>query len=166
MCREKVRVCLTFVHRPFDCELKFAPHRLRGSMKFLVLPFLFLVALPVFAQEHSAVSPGRRKVDAAHKFQEKLADSSATIGQVIRRWSETAADSEVQKDRDALAIAYGSEGILEIQRGQDTRADSILKLAMLKFRKKSSKAYFLVAYAELERDLKHYHGAMTAYAEI
>ena len=133
-------------------------------MKFFALVLILFTSLPCFAQKH--VSAGRQKVDAAYKFQEKLNDSTATIAEVINNWSRTAADADVKKDPDALAIALGCEGILEIQRNQDKRADSILKIAMLKFRIKDSKAYFLVTYAELERDMQHYNAAMTAYEEI
>jgi hypothetical protein len=133
-------------------------------MKLLVLPLIFLLSAPAFAQQSTSL--GRKKVDAAYKFQEKLKDSSVTIEQVIQNWRRTAADTDVQKDRDSYAVALGCEGYLELQRGNDKRADSILDAAMLKFRRKSSKAFFLVTFAELERELKHYHGAMSSYEEI
>jgi len=132
-------------------------------MKLFVLLVIFCSST-AFAQ--TSITPGRKKVDAAYQFQEKLKDSSVTIEQVIQNWRRVAADTVVQKDRDSYAVALGCEGYLELQRGNDRRADSILDAAMLKFRRKSSKAFFLVVFAELERELKHYKGAMAAYEEI
>ena len=131
-------------------------------MKYLALLLLVLASVPSFAQ----TSAGRKKVEAAYKFQEKLADSSATIEQVIEKWRRTAQDSAVRKDADALAIAYGCQGLLELQRGKKLLADSLLSQAIPLFRLTHSKAYFLVAYAELERELRHYDRAMHSYEEI
>ena len=139
-------------------------------MKYIALVSLALlgpatilaIANPCSAQ----MSAGRRKVEAAYKFQEKLIDSTATIEEVIGKWSRIARDTDVRKDADALAISYGCEGLLELQQGKKFRADSLLIRAMPLFRLTRSKAYFLVAYAELERQIKHYDRAMRSYEEI
>ena len=136
-------------------------------MKYLVVICFLWAAPSVFAQKSPPdISAARKKVEDAYKFQEKLADSSATIEEVIQKWSQTAQDPNVRKDPNNQAIALGCEGLLELQRGQKLRADSLLAKAIPLFRLKHSKAYFLVAYAELERQLKHYDRAVASYQEI
>ncbi|HWF44002.1 MAG TPA: hypothetical protein VG537_05115 [Candidatus Kapabacteria bacterium] len=138
-------------------------------MKYLVL-IVFLLSTnvsPSVAQKSPPdVSAGRKKVEDAYKFQNKLADSSVTVADVIQKWSRTERDPDVRKDPDAQAIAFGCEGLLELQRGQKLRADSLLSQAMPRFRWKHSKESFLVTYAELERQLKHYDRAVRSYQEI
>jgi hypothetical protein len=95
-----------------------------------------------------------------------LADSSVTIQQVIEKWRTLAKDPEVRSDKDALAVALGCEGLLEMQRHDLMRADSLLSTALPLFRLRKSKAYFLVAYAELERTLDRNVAAVRAYREI
>jgi tetratricopeptide (TPR) repeat protein len=111
-------------------------------------------------------SLGRGIIRSAFAYQNKLQDSTATLDEVIRNWSNAASNSEVRKDKDALAIAYGSEGVLEIQKGEKHKADSLLRKAMPLFQYRWSKAPILVAYAELERSLKSDAAAMGAYDEI
>jgi hypothetical protein len=142
-------------------------------MKYLVLITCLLSAMvaPSFAQKSNGkaspdISAGRKKVEDAYKFQNKLADSSVTIEAVIQNWGRTARDPNVRNDPDAQAIAYGCEGLLELQRGQNLRADSLLSRAMPLFRWKHSKESFLVTYAELDRQLKHYDRAVRSYQEI
>ncbi len=137
-------------------------------MRSFVLP-LFLVAIvcsPAAGQTATKISKGRAAVEAAYQYQNKLADSTVTIGQVIQNWSVVASTPDVQKDPDALAIAYGCEGLLEVQTGDLNKADSLLQKAMPLFRIRQSKSSFLVAYAEVERALKHNALAMKAYDEI
>jgi hypothetical protein len=127
-----------------------------------------LTVLPSFAQ-HSSVtkaSVGRMKVEAAYAYQAKLADSSITIEQAIGKWRLVAKDPEVRSDKDALAVALGCEGLLEIQRSELLSADSLLSTAMPLFRLRKSKAYFLIAYAGLERTLSRNIAATRAYREI
>ena len=88
------------------------------------------------------------------------------MADVLRTWSAAASNPEVRKDRDALAIAYGSEGILEIQNGEKHKADSLLRKSLPLFQYRWSKAPVLVAYAEFERGIKSYAAAMGAYDEI
>ncbi len=114
----------------------------------------------------AAVSPGRKKVEAAYTYQAKLADSSVTIDEVIQNWSDVARDRDVRQDADALAIAFGSEGLIDLQKGEKLLADSLLARAVPLFRLKHSKAYFLVAFADLDRDLHHYKRALQSYEEI
>src|SRR6478752_2595768 len=84
-------------------------------MRLFIITILLLFALPAFAQK---ASPGRAKVDAGYKFQEKLNDGSATQQEVIANWSKLAADSVVRKDPDAWGIAYGCEALLRYQVGE------------------------------------------------
>src|SRR5438309_516339 len=116
-------------------------------MKFLVLGF-FALLVPVSAgfAQHTP-SEGQKLVQAAFTYQQKLLDSTATIAEAIEKWRKTAAHPAVQKEQDLLAIAYGSEGLLEVQRGDKTRGDSLLRKAMPLFRYKHSKASYLVAFA-------------------
>lgn len=105
-------------------------------------------------------------MEAAYKYQDKLSASSITLAQAIERWRSVVKDPDVQHDKDALAVALGCEGLLEMQRQQPYRADSLLSTAMPLFRLRQSKAYFLVAYAELERSLGHNIEAIRGYKEI
>jgi tetratricopeptide (TPR) repeat protein len=114
----------------------------------------------------TAISPGRQKLEAAFTYQSKLADSTVTIDEVIENWSAVARERDVRQDPEAVAIAFGSEGLLELQKGEKLRADSLLARSIPLFRLKHSKAYFLVAFADLERDLRHYKRALQAYDEI
>ncbi len=123
-------------------------------------------ATSAFAQNLKHESKGRKLVEAAYAFQSKLLDSSVTVDQVIHRWSVTAANPAVRKDPDAQAIAYGCEGLLEIQKGEAEKADSLLKKALPLFRLRESKAPILVSYAEFQRQIHHYYDAMRADEEI
>ena len=114
------------------------------------------------ANESKAV----KAIRAAYDFQKKLDDSTTTIDRVIVKWSSTANDPDVKNDPNSLAIALGSEGLLEIRNGNAMRADSLLKKSMPLFRSRMSKASFLVGYAELERSLLKNAMAMRAYDEI
>lgn len=132
---------------------------------------LFVSALFFFARSSQAQtvrneSAGRRLVQQAYAYQNKLLDSTVTIDQVIHRWSVTAANPSVKKDPDAQAIAYGCEGLLEIQKNDARKADSLLKQALPLFRLRESKAPILVSYAEFEKGIHHYADAMRADEEI
>ncbi len=140
-------------------------------MKQIVILFFTAVIFPCFAHSQTKEpqpeeSQGRQIVRSAFAFQNKLQDSSATLDQVIQNWSNAASNSEVRKDKDALAIAYGSEGVLEIQKGEKHKADSLLRKSLPLFQYRWSKAPILVAYAEFERGLKSDAAAMGAYDEI
>ncbi|HET6400720.1 MAG TPA: hypothetical protein VFH95_04895 [Candidatus Kapabacteria bacterium] len=137
-------------------------------MRYLVLTLVFIAAVPRSsnAQTIRKESEGRKIVQEAYDFQSKLLDSTATIDQVIQKWSATAANPAVRKDPDAQAIAYGCEGLLEIQKGDNEKADSLLKKALPLFRIRESKAPILVTYAEFERGLHHDKQAMRANEEI
>jgi hypothetical protein len=133
-------------------------------MKSIVFLFLAAAMIPHTAQ--SQESKGREIVRSAFAYQNKLQDSTATLDDVIQNWGTTARNSEVRKDQDALAIAYGSEGELEIQKGETHKADSLLRKALPLFKFRSSKAPVLVVYAEFERSIKSNAAAMGAYDEI
>ncbi len=135
-------------------------------MKSTFLLILLTFSSAAFAQKDESASPGRKKVQVAYEYQAQLADSTITIDEVIANWREVAADRDVKKDVDALAIAFGSEGLLELQKGAKLRADSLLARGVPLFRLKHSKAYFLVAFAELDRELKHYPRSIRSYDEI
>jgi hypothetical protein len=132
-------------------------------MRWFAIILLVLCSSPVFAQKESA---GRKKVDDGYKFQAKIDDGSATKQEVIDNWSRIAADSVVHKDPDAWGIAYGCEALLRYQVGQRKQADSVMAKGIGKFRLRKSKAYFLVAFANMDRELKHYNRAMNSYEEI
>lgn len=138
------------------------------TMRLFLLCLSITLATPVFAQRSndSKMTAGRKKVEAAYTYQSRLADSSVTIAQVIEKWRSIAKDPEVRSDKDALAVALGCEGLLEMQRKQPLLADSLLSTALPLFRLRKSKAYFLVAYAELERTLNRNIAAVRAYREI
>jgi tetratricopeptide (TPR) repeat protein len=134
---------------------------------------LFLIAamIPCASWSQSAPSQpteskGREIIRSAFAYQNKLQDSSATLDDVLRNWSNAASNLEVRKDKDALAIAYGSEAVLEIKKGEKQKADSLFRKALPLFQSRSSKSSFLVAYAEFERGLKKNADAMRAYDEI
>ncbi|HEX5317107.1 MAG TPA: hypothetical protein VFX22_10700 [Candidatus Kapabacteria bacterium] len=139
-------------------------------MRYLFATLIFLSVFaacrPVEAQAGRKESEGRRIVQEAYAFQNKLLDSTATMDEVIQKWSATAANPAVRKDPDAQAIAYGCEALLEIQKGENKKADSLLKRALPLFRIRESKAPVLVTYAEFERGLHHNAQAMRAYEEI
>lgn len=132
----------------------------------LVLIGLSAATCSVNAQTLRKESEGRKIVQEAYAFQSKLLDSTATIDQVIQKWSATARNPYVRKDPDAQAIAYGCEGLLEIQKGENRKADSILKKALPLFRIRESKAPILVTYANFERTIHHYAQSMRADEEI
>lgn len=132
------------------------------KMRIALILFLILPSVTV-AQK---ASPGRAKVDAGYTFQEKLNDSTATKQEVIDHWSHIAQDSDVHRDPDAWGIAYGCEALLRYQVGQRKQADSVMAKGIGKFRLRKSKAYFLVAYANMDRELRHYQRAMNSYEEI
>ena len=111
-------------------------------------------------------SKAQKAIRAAAGFEAKLADSSVTLDQAIENWRSTAANPDVKSDTNSLAIALGSEGLLEIQKGNTVRADSLLGKAMQLFRRRLAKAPFLVQFAELERSLNKNAVAMRAYDEI
>jgi hypothetical protein len=143
------------------------------SLTMKSILFLFFAASIIPCAAHSQTkepqqeeSKGRAIVRSAFAYQNKLQDSTATLDDVLRTWSAAASNPEVRKDKDALAIAYGSEGILEIQKGEKHKADSLLRKAMPLFQYRWSKAPILVAYAEFERGLKSDDAAMGAYDEI
>ena len=136
-------------------------------MRYLPFAFaLFFFSIQSHAQAIKNESQGRKLVQQAYLYQNKLLDSTATIDQVIHRWSVTAANPHVKKDPDAQAIAYGCEGLLEIQKNDAHKADSLLKRALPLFRLRESKAPFLVSYAEFEKAIHHYADAMRADEEI
>jgi tetratricopeptide (TPR) repeat protein len=140
-------------------------------MKSILILFIAAVVLPCMARSQAKEpqqeeSPGRKIVRSAFAYQNKLQDSTATLDDVIRTWSAAASNPEVRKDKDALALAYGSEGILEIQKGEKHKADSLLRKSLPLFQYRWSKAPILVAYAEFERGLKSDAAAMGAYDEI
>ncbi len=141
-------------------------------MKQILSLFFAAAIIPCMAHAQSKEpqkqdSPGRAVVRSAIAYQNKLQDSTATLDDVIRTWSSAASNPEVKKDRDALAIAYGSEGILEIQKGEKHKADSLFRKSLPLFQYRWSKAPVLVAYAEFERgSMKSYDAAMGAYDEI
>ncbi len=139
---------------------------MRYLLYLLVLLGTFVAAAETPAQTVKHESEGRKIVQQAYTFQNKLLDSTATIDQVIHRWSVTAANPAVRKDPDAQAIAYGCEGLLEIQKGESHKADSLLKKALPLFRLRESKAPILVSYAEFERGIHHNADAMRADEEI
>ena len=132
----------------------------------LALACIFAANRSANGQAQQKESKGRIKVEEAYTFQNKLLDSTATIDEVIQKWSATAADPSVRKEPDALAIAFGCEGLLEIQKGENQKADSLLKKSLPLFRIRDSKASFLVSYAEFERGLRHNAQAMRANEEI
>ncbi|HEY3874891.1 MAG TPA: hypothetical protein VGM92_05410 [Candidatus Kapabacteria bacterium] len=108
----------------------------------------------------------RALIQSAYQYQNKLSDSSITIDQALRNWSATARNSDVRKDDDALAIAFGCEAILMIQKNDSHSADSLFRRSIPLFRKKSSKESIIVAYAEFERSQKYNSAAIAAYDEI
>ncbi|MFI5201462.1 MAG: hypothetical protein ACHQNE_03665 [Candidatus Kapaibacterium sp.] len=118
------------------------------------------------AQAIRRESEGRKIVQEAYAFQSKLLDSTATIDQVIQKWSATAQNPYVRKDPDAQAIAYGCEGLLEMQKGKNVRADSLFKKSLPLFRIRESKAPILVTYANFERTIHHNAQSMRADEEI
>jgi hypothetical protein len=127
--------------------------------------FIFAVIIPCAASAQPQ-SKGRTIVQAAVTYQAKLQDSTATLDEVIHNWSVTANDPEVRKDQDALAIAYGCEAILMIQKRDDHKTDSLFRKSLPLFKFRSSKASVLVMYAEFERGMKKNADAMRAYDEI
>ena len=92
--------------------------------------------------------------------------NSVTLQEVLTNWKDVTEDKDVKRDVDALAIAYAAEGMLLLQNGQKAIADSTLAYAIPIFRLKHSKAYFLVAFADLDRELHRYKRALTSYKEI
>lgn len=139
---------------------------MRHLTVILIFFGFFASCRPVNAQAIRKESEGRKIVQEAYAFQNKLLDSTATMDEVIQKWRATAANPAVRKDPDAQAIAYGCEGLLEIQKGENKKADSLLKRALPLFRIRESKAPVLVTYAEFERGLHHNAQAMRAYEEI
>lgn len=135
-------------------------------MRSVFLLVLILLPSGAFAQTAPKVTPGRAKVEAGYKFQEKLNDSTATERQVIKNWSRIAQDTDVKRDPDALAIALSCEALERFKIGEKRMSDSIFARGIGKFRLKKSKAYFLVVYADLDRELNHYERAMDSYEEI
>ena len=120
-----------------------------------------------FANHGSAnQSKAEKAIRAANDFQKKLSDNSVTLDQAIAKWRSAAGNPDVQSDPNSFAIALGSEGLLEIQKGNLQRADSLLGKSMPLFRSKLSKSSFLVGFAELERSLHKDGFAMRAYDEI
>jgi tetratricopeptide (TPR) repeat protein len=134
--------------------------------KIFYIVFLSAVVLPCIVHSQSKESKGRAIVQAAVAYQSKLQDSTVTLEDVLQHWRVTARDPEVRKDQDALAIAYGCEALIEIQKGESHKADSLFRKALPLFRFKSSKESILVAYAEFERGVKNNADAMRAYDEI
>ncbi len=134
--------------------------------KIFCILFFCAVILPCVAHSQPKASKGRSIVQAAVAYQSKLQDSTVTLDDVLHNWDVTARDPEVRKDQDALAIAYGCEALIEVQKGRSHSADSLFRKALPLFRFKSSKESILVAYAEFERGLKNNADAMRAYDEI
>jgi tetratricopeptide (TPR) repeat protein len=132
-------------------------------MMGILLFALLLVPGLAFGQKESA---GRKKVDDGYKFQAKIDDSTATKKEVIANWSKIAQDADVRKDPDAWGIAYGCEALLRYQIGDRKAADSVMHRGIGKFRLRKSKAYFLVAFANMDRELRQYERAMVSYEEI
>jgi tetratricopeptide (TPR) repeat protein len=135
-------------------------------MKSIVFLFFVAAIFPSIARSQPEESKARGIIRSAFAFQNKLQDSTTTLDDVIQNWSNTASNIEVRKDPDAMAIAFGSEGELEIQKGETRKADSLLRKALPLFKFRSSKAPILVAYAEFERSIKSNAAAMGAYDEI
>ncbi|MDP4200035.1 MAG: hypothetical protein Q8922_07545 [Bacteroidota bacterium] len=135
-------------------------------MRSIFLLILLLAPFAASAQTAPRPTPGRAKVDAGYKYQEKLADSTATAKQVIKNWSRIAQDTDVRRDPDALAVALSCEALLRLQIGEKKIADSVFARGMGRFRLKKSKAYFLVVFSDLDRELNHYERAMNSYEEI
>jgi tetratricopeptide (TPR) repeat protein len=135
-------------------------------MKSIVFLFFATALLPRMTHAQAKESKGRAIIRSAFAYQDKLQDTTATLDDVIQVWASAASNPEVRKDTDALAIAYGSEGVLEIQKNEPHKADSLFRKALPLFRFRSSKAPILVAYAEFERLQKNDDAAMRAYDEI
>jgi len=119
-------------------------------------------------QEHVPSQPtaGKKEVEEAFGFQRRLLRGLETIDAVIKNWARTARLANVRKDPDALAISYGCEALMEIERDSAGRADSLLKHAMPLFKYKDSKSYFLVALAQLESKRSFYDQSFRYYSEI
>ncbi|HZK75285.1 MAG TPA: hypothetical protein VFD13_00095 [Candidatus Kapabacteria bacterium] len=137
-------------------------------MRHFLVPFAFIAAITSSAEAQTTpnMSKGREIVQEAYQFQNKLLDSTATIDEVIQKWSATAANPYVHKDPDAQAIAYGCEALLEIQKGENEKADSVFKKALPLFRIRESKAPILVTYADFERGIHHDAASLRADEEI
>jgi hypothetical protein len=112
------------------------------------------------------VTPGKKLVEDAFAYQRKLMRGLVTLPDAVANWSKTAKDPEVRKDRDALAIAYGCEGLMLLEQGETLKADSALTLAMPLFKYRKTKAYFIVALAGLDKKLSFYEKALGLYDEI
>ena len=135
-------------------------------MKSIIILLFVAAIIPCVAHAQQEESEGRKIIRSGFAYQDKLQDSSATLDDVIRFWSNAAYNPEVRKDSDALAIALGCEGVLEIRKGEKHKADSLFRKALPLFKFRSSKASILVAYAEFERGEKKNAEAMRAYDEI
>lgn len=134
------------------------------SSRFLAV--VFLAALPSIALAQPKVTPGRAKVEEATRFQMELGKGKVSLQDVLERWRSLTHDPVVQKDKDALAIAYACEGLVEKERGELDRADSLLEYSMPLFQLKASKAYFLVQHALLKKSMRQHKSAIDLYAEI
>lgn len=141
-------------------------------MRSFLLPVcsaLLLSSTIVSAQTNASapkLTKARLKVEEATKFQMQLGKGKVSFMDVLSRWQSVTNDPEVRADKDALAIAYACEGLVEKERGEFTRADSLLERAMPLFQSKTSKAYFLVNLATFERDQKQHEDAMKHFAEV
>jgi hypothetical protein len=148
------------------------------SIKRLVLAAILysvivLLASSVFAQEKQEnirivgdPSPGRKKVEAVYGYQNKVTRGQETIVGILDRWQKLVKDPEVRRDKDALAIAYGCMGLMELERDDKAKADSLLTLAMGYFKIKRSKARFLVSLAKLKNDRGLFTQSIDYYGEI
>ncbi|MEO6939444.1 MAG: hypothetical protein ABI444_04795 [Candidatus Kapaibacterium sp.] len=154
---------------------KFSLDRIAAALLFLS----FCLSFPALGRAQSGtkhskhllegnapVTAGKKKVEDAFAFQRRLLRGLETIDSVIKRWSATAKMAPVKKDSDALGIAYGSEGLMEIERDSLNRADSLLRRAVPLFLYRNSEAYFVVALAQLESKRNFYDRSVELYAMV
>jgi hypothetical protein len=132
-------------------------------MRLLFVLIAFLTANLAVSQP---LSKGKQRLREAMEFQAKLSNGRTSLVDVRNEWIRASKDPEVRKDKDALAIAYASQAIVERDLAYPESADSLFNMAMPLFELKASKAYFLVTYANLKRDKKEMSSALNLFAEI
>jgi hypothetical protein len=132
-------------------------------MRLLLILIAFLTANLATSQP---LSKGKLRLREAMEFQAKLSKGSTSLIDVRDEWIRASRDPEVKKDKDALAIAYASQAIVERDLTHSESADSLFTIAMPLFELKASKAYFLVTYAALKRDKQEMSQALNLFTEI
>lgn len=132
-------------------------------MRIFLSVFLLIVSFDLSAQ---TLSKGKERLQDAMMIQGQLGKGKVSLSEVRDEWRKATKDPIVKKDRDALAIAYASLAIVERNLDNLQTADSLFELSMPLFELQASKAYFLLAHANLQRDMNLGKQALASFTEI